>query len=156
MPKPGDKTPQASVDELTRDLPPGILSVISELRSIIRLSIPNATEKVNMGWRSLNYSHPQVGYFCGLFPFADGVEVAFEFGVLLPDPDGFFDRRGGQVCFARIRSLKELRGTSFKRMLLAAVSLPSDRSSRLALVRSGAIMEALAPEREPKRLKRSP
>jgi hypothetical protein len=142
MSKPPAKPLQTSVAELTRDLPPEIISVLTELRSIIRLTIPNATEKVNMGWRSLNYRHPEVGYFCGLFPFPDRVDVAFEFGVLLADPDGFFDDHGKQLAFARIRSFKDIRRTPFKRMLRAAVSLPADRSTRLALVRSGAKLEA--------------
>lgn len=153
MPKPAEKPLQPSVDDLTRDLPPEIISVVAELRSIIRLSVPDASEKVNMGWRSVNYSDPHVGYFCGLFPFPDRVDVAFEFGVLLPDPDGFFTDHGKQVGFARIRSLKDIRRTAFKRMLRAAVSLPADRSTRLELVRSGARMEA--PKGKTKPAKRS-
>jgi len=153
MPKPTPKPPDLSVHPLTRDLPPEILSVFAELRSIIRLTIPDATEKVNLGWRSLNYSHPDVGYFCGLFPFPDRVDVAFEFGVLLADPDGFFDDRGKQVSFARMRSHKDIRRTPFKRMLRAAVSLPADRTTRLALVRSGAKPEA--PKKKSKRPKRA-
>jgi hypothetical protein len=80
MPKPTAKPLQTSVAELTRDLPPEIISVLTELRSLIRLTIPNATEKVNMGWRSLNYRHPEVGYFCGLFPFPGNgsAQSAFE------------------------------------------------------------------------------
>lgn len=143
------KAVQPTVAELTRDLPPEIILVIAELRSLIRLTIPDATEKVNLGWRSLNYSHPQVGYFCGLFPFPDRVDVAFEFGVLLADPDGFFDDHGKQVGFARIRSREDIRGTLFQRMLRAAVSLPSDRSTRLALVRSGAKLVTLREEDDP-------
>jgi hypothetical protein len=138
MPKPIATPLQVSVDELTRDLPPEMLSVFAELRSIIQLTIPDASEKVNMGWRSLNFSHPRVGYFCGLFPFADRVDVVFEFGILLPDTDNFFDELRRQVGFTHIRSIKGIHKTAFKRMLRAAVSLPEDRSVRLALVRSGA------------------
>jgi hypothetical protein len=132
---------EAQFDMLTRDLPPGILSVFEELRSIVRSTVPEATEKVNMGWRSLNFSHPDVGYFCGLFPVPDRVDIAFEFGVLLADPDGFFDDLGKQVGFARIKSRRGIRKASFKRLLKAAVSLPASRAVRLELVRSGARAE---------------
>jgi hypothetical protein len=138
MPKPLSM----SVADLTRDLPPEIISLLAELRSIIRLTVPDANEKVNAGWRSLNYSHPLVGYFCGLFPFPDRVDVAFEFGILLADPDRFFDDHGKQVGFAHIRSHRDVRKTVFQRMLRAAVSLPADRSTRLTLVRSGAKLAA--------------
>ena len=153
MAKSTTKPLEASINTLTRDLPPEILSILAELRSIIRLTIPDATEKVNMGWRSLNYSHPEVGYFCGLFPFSDRVDIVFEFGVLLADPDGFFDNLGKQVGFARVRSLKEIRRPSFNRLLKEAVLLPANRSTRVALVRSGAKVEV--PERKLKHHRRS-
>jgi hypothetical protein len=138
MSKPTAKSLQESIEAITRDLPPEILSAFSELRSTIQQTIPEASEKANPGWRSLNYSHPRVGYFCGLFPFQDRIDVAFEFGVLLPDPEGIFDSHGKQVGFIRIRSLRDIRPGPFKRMLKEAISLPADRATRLALVRSGA------------------
>ncbi len=130
--------PPASIDALTRDLPPEILSTLSELRALIKLAIPDATEKLNLGWKSLNYHHPYVGYFCGLFPFQDRIDVAFEFGILLADPDGIFDGYGKQVGYVRIRSVEGIPRAPFQRMLEAAVSLPADRAVRLALVRASA------------------
>ncbi len=127
-----------TIADLTRDLPPEIGARLADLRAIIRRTVPEAVEKVNPGWRSLSFSHPQVGYFCGLFPFADRVDVAFEFGVLLPDPDGFFDDLGRQVGFARLRTGQRLRKAAFQRLLRAAVALPAERAVRLALVRAGA------------------
>jgi hypothetical protein len=138
MPKPSEKPLEESLETMVRDLPPEINSAFSELRSIIKLTIPESTEKANPGWRSLNFSHPQVGYFCGLFPFPDRIDVVFEFGVLLADPDGIFDGHGKQVGFIRIHSTKEIRRGPFKRMLKAAVALPENRATRLALVKAGA------------------
>jgi len=138
--KPAAKSSQMPLDALTRDLLPETRAVLSELTSLIIRSIPEATEKVNLGWRSVNFSHPSVGYFCGLFPVDDRVVVAFEFGVLLPDPDGILDSRScaKQVRYARIRSLDALPRAALKRLLRAAVSLPRERSTRIALARSGA------------------
>ena len=75
------------------------------------------------------------------------IDVAFEFGALLADPDGIFDRRGKQVGFVLIRSPNDIRRAAFKRMLKAAVALPADRATRLALVRSGATPDP--PRRRP-------
>jgi hypothetical protein len=103
-------------------------------------TIPEATEKLALGRKSLNFSHPNVGYFCALSPGDGQVTVELEFGVLLPDPDGILvaNSCAKQVRYARIRSLNAFPRGAFKRLLRAAVSLPRERSTRIALVRSGA------------------
>jgi len=145
--KPAAKSYQIPLDALTRDLLPETRAILSELTSLIISTIPEATQKVNLGWKSLNFSHPNVGYFCGLFPVDDRVVVAFEFGVLLPDPDGILDSRScaKQVRYAQIRSLDALPRAALKRLLRAAVSLPRERSTRIALARSGAKPVLLKP-----------
>jgi hypothetical protein len=75
-----------NLDALTRDLSPRTQDLLAELRSLVVRTIPAATEKVNLGWKSLNFSHPNAGYFCGLFPVDDRVIAAFEFGVLAARP----------------------------------------------------------------------
>jgi hypothetical protein len=129
-----------SLEALTRDLMPQTRDVLSELTSLIGSTIPEATEKVNLGRRRLNFSHPDVGYFCGLLPVDDRVTVIFEFGVLLPDPDGILNGNScaKQVRYVRIRTLEALPRAALRRLLRAAVSLPRDRSTRIALARSGA------------------
>jgi hypothetical protein len=129
-----------SLEALTRDLMPQTRDVLSELTSLIASTIPEATEKVNLGRRGLNFSHPDVGYFCGLSPVEDRVTVVFEFGALLPDPDGILNGNScaKQVRYVRIRSLDALPRAALRRLLRAAVSLPRDRSTRIALARSGA------------------
>ena len=43
--------------------------------------------------------HQDVGYFCGVFAHSNAVQVAFEFGVLLPDPHGVLSGSGAQVRY---------------------------------------------------------
>ena len=154
MPKPAADSSQPTIAALTRDLPLETRDLLSELDSLIGNTVPGVTRKVNLGWKSLNFSHPNVGYFCGLFPVDDRVVVAFEFGVLLPDPDGVLDSRScaKQVRYTRVRSLDILPRAALKRLLRAAVSLPRERSTRIALARSGA--EQLLPK--PRTRKRTP
>ncbi len=135
------------VEALTRDLPLETRALLLELTSLVKRAIPEATQKVNLGWKSLNFSHPNVGYFCGLFPVDDRVVVTFEFGVLLPDPDGILDDRGcaKQVRYLPIRSANRVPRAAIKRLLRAAVSLPGDRATRIALARSGARLVAPKP-----------
>jgi len=138
--KPAAKSYQIPLDALTRDLLPETRAILSELTSLIISTIPEATQKVNLGWKSLNFAHPSVGYFCGLFPSDGRVVVAFEFGVLLPDPDGILDDRGcaRQVRYVPVLSPHTFPRAALKRLLRAAISLPPERATRIALVRSGA------------------
>jgi hypothetical protein len=138
--KPSTKPSETPLDAITRDLLPDTRAVFTELRSLIMATIPDATEKVTLPRRSVNFSHPNVGYFCGLSPEDGRVTVEFKFGVLLPDPDRILvgNSCAKQVRYTRIGSLKALPRAAFRRLLRAAVSLPREHSTRLALVRSGA------------------
>ena len=138
MPAPQAGAPQFSVDTLLQHYPPEIRAIVAELRNLVQATIPQASEKANPGWRSLNCRHPAVGYFCGLFPFEDHVDVAFEFGALLPDPEETLDAGRKQVRYARVTSLKAIPRRALKHLLKDAVSLPAERSTRTGLVRAGA------------------
>jgi hypothetical protein len=137
------------LDALTRDLLPDTRAVLSELRSLIVTTVPGATEKVALARKTLNFSHPNVGYFCGLHPVDGRVTVEFEFGVLLPDPDRILiaNSCAKQVRYLRIRSVDTLPRGALKRLLRAAVSLPREHSTRMALTRTGAKLVLPKPRR---------
>jgi hypothetical protein len=77
-----------TVADLLSNYPPPIQDIAEKLRNVILAIAPDALEKANRGWRSISFRDRQVGYFCGIFPFEDYVDLIFEFGVLLPDPNG--------------------------------------------------------------------
>jgi hypothetical protein len=58
---------------------------------------PQLVEAVRRGWHSLNYHDPAAGFVCAMFPVADAVQLVFERGAELPDPDGLLTGRGKQV-----------------------------------------------------------
>src|SRR5687768_10871958 len=88
---------------------PAIRALAERLRALVRRTVPEAAERANAGWHSLSYHHPSAGYFCGIFPQADDVLLAFEFGVLLPDPDGLLEGEGKQVRYVRLRRASAIR-----------------------------------------------
>jgi len=137
MPKRAAKPP-ATPAEILAGHTPLVRALVDDLRRIVRQAVPQAVETANRGWHSLNYSHPQAGYFCGLFPRADDVNVAFEFGALLPDPHGLLTGETRQVRFVVVKSKRGIRVRAFKQLLLAAVNLPGTRDEKLALIRAGA------------------
>ena len=89
-------------------------------------------------WHSISYHHPLGGYFCGIFPFQDRIDLAFEFGVLLPDPDRLLEGNGKQVRYMRIKDENEIREPALKALLQAAIDLPERRDVKLGLVRAAA------------------
>ncbi len=130
------KSVTITADSILEGHAPPVREIVERLRAIIRATVPDAIESAHAVWHSLSYKHPDSGYFCGLFPQADRVDVAFEFGVLLPDPDRVLDGDGKQVRYLRLRDESELREAAFKQLLIEAISLPPGREAKLALIRA--------------------
>jgi hypothetical protein len=129
------KSSTTTVDSVMNGHAPPVREIVERLRAIIRETVPEAAESANPVWHSLSYKHPESGYFCGIFPLANRVDVAFEFGVLLPDPEGVLEGTGKQVRYLRLRDEHDLRVAAFKRLLIEAINLPPKREAKLALIR---------------------
>ena len=67
------------------------------VREAVLAADPDLTERVYRGWRGVGFRHPEAGYVCGIFPHDDGVDLLFEHGASLPDPDGILRRGGTQT-----------------------------------------------------------
>jgi hypothetical protein len=130
--------PGLTPQDILADSSPEVRHLAGQLRSLIRETVPLAEERAYPGWRAIGFRHPTVGYFCGLFPVPEGVDLAFEFGVLLPDPNGLLDGNGKQVRYVRIRRQEHIQVEPIQALLNAAIDLPSDRQTRLALVAASA------------------
>src|SRR5512134_3744262 len=97
------KSSTTTVDSVLDGHAPHVREIVERLRAIIREAVPEAVESANPVWHSLSYKHPESGYFCGIFPQASRVDVAFEFGVLLSDPEGVLEGDGKQVRYLRLK-----------------------------------------------------
>ncbi len=58
------------------------------VRDLVLRADPDLVERVYTGWRGLGYRHPEAGYVFGIFPRAGRVELLFEHGAALADPEG--------------------------------------------------------------------
>lgn len=125
-----------TVDDLLKVYPPPIRSVTGKLREVILKTAPGVQEKANRGWRSISYRDVQVGYFCGIFPFEDHVDLIFEFGVLLPDPDGILLGDAKQVRYLRFHAVEEISEGELGPLLKAAIDLPPQHAARRGLTQS--------------------
>jgi hypothetical protein len=115
-----------------------VRAVAERLRQLVREAVPEATETAQPSWHSLNYRHPRAGYFCGLFPRAEDVLMVFEFGLLLPDPEGILEGEGKQVRFITLRRETDIRVQAIQNLLHAALALPPEKSVKLELIRAKA------------------
>ena len=133
MPKRKFRT-SAQIEGILASHHPEVRALVERLRKIIRETVPAAIETVNVGWHSIGYHHPDSGYFCGIFPQNDGVNLAFEFGVLLlPDQESLLEGTGKQVRYVRIRDNKDIRVRALMQLLRAAIDLPKRRDVKLGL-----------------------
>ena len=114
---------QTDFDDLTNAHGPRIARLVAQARRLIESTIPDLTPKANPGWRAITYRHPDAGYVVGLFPFADRVEVVFERGAALADPDGILEggERMKQVRYVTLRPGTKVPRDAIVRLLHTAV-----------------------------------
>jgi hypothetical protein len=110
----------------------------ADLAELIKTVGPGIREAVRPEMRCARYSHARCGYFCGLYPQVSSVQLLFEFGVLLPDPEGLLEGDGSQVRFVTVWADEPLRVLPLRRLITAAYDLPRRRADKLALVEAQA------------------
>lgn len=91
-----------ALGRLLGDYPPDIGDLVQLVRRAIKNALPDASERVYIGWRGIGFHHPRAGYLCAIFPDFDEVRVGFEHGHRLHDPADRLDGSGRQVRYLRI------------------------------------------------------
>ncbi|MGY1803333.1 DUF1801 domain-containing protein [Blastococcus sp. SYSU D00922] len=86
-----------AVDQLLADHSDAVVALTQRLRGVVLDAHPQLTERARPGWHSVNYRDPAAGFVCALFPGADRVQLVFEHGARLPDPEGRLSGTGRQV-----------------------------------------------------------
>ena len=90
-----ESTPE--VENLLSDHSPDVVGIVRELRRTLLEGHPPLVARVRAGWHSINYHDSAAGFVCAVFPFADRVQLVFERGALLPDPDHRLTGSGRRV-----------------------------------------------------------
>ena len=120
-----------TAEDIVANHSPEVRRLVERLRTLITETVPLATEHPYPVWHGIGYRHPQQGYFCGIFPQQDQVKVGFEYGLLLPDPEGLLKGSGKRVRYMHVHNLGELREDALKALLLAAINLQKLGTSRV-------------------------
>ncbi|MFN8470361.1 MAG: hypothetical protein U0X20_32705 [Caldilineaceae bacterium] len=124
----------SSLSQLLDNYPGPVRALVAELSALIKSVAPGAREAVRLETRCLRYSHARCGYFCGLYPQVSSAQLLFEFGVLLPDPEGLLEGDGPHVRFVTVWANQRVRTVAIRRLIAAAYDLPRKRADKLELV----------------------
>lgn len=109
-------------------------AIANRLRSIIRGAIPEATERVRVGWRVIGFDLPKgrrSPFFAWVFPEREHVHLGFPQGILLADPERLMDGEGitKRARWLTYRSVEDIDEGVAARLILASAGigdLPSD------------------------------
>jgi len=83
---------------------PGIRASAERLRAVVRQAVPDAIERVRIGWRLIGYDVPvgkRTRYFAMVWPEPEHVHLGFEYGVWMDDPAGIL--RGAHLRLRKVR-----------------------------------------------------
>ena len=119
-----------TVGDLLTSYPPPIVNTVEKLRQIVQQVVPDVNEKANRGWRSISYRDARVGYFCGIFLFESHVDLIFEFGSLLEDPQGSLQGKAKQTRYLRFHEPGDVEKETVSFFIQSALDLPSSHSAR--------------------------
>jgi hypothetical protein len=87
----------AELEELLAAHRDDVAAAARRLREVIVEAHPQLTERVRHGWHSVNYADPEAGFVCAVFPLADRVQLVYERGAQLSDPDRLLGGSGRTV-----------------------------------------------------------
>jgi hypothetical protein len=119
-----------AADALLADHPDNVVRTAQRLRDVLLDAHPELTEGARSGWHALNYRHPEAGFVCALFPGDDRVDLVFEHGAALPDPDRRLTGDGRQVRTLPFPAGAEIDGAPVVEFLDLAVEFGAARRAR--------------------------
>ena len=100
---------------------PEIRDLAEQLRAIVFRAVPEALERVRIGWRIIGYD-VRVGrrsrYFAFVGPEPEHVHLGFQYGIWMDDPDGVL--RGAHLDLKKVRYVTYQPGDSIPADALVA------------------------------------
>jgi hypothetical protein len=113
---------------------PAHRAIANRLRSIITATIPEATERVRVGWRVIGFDlrvGRRSGFFAWVFPEREHVHLGFPQGVLMADPDGKLDgagitKRARWLTYTSVDEVDQAEVVQLVRAAAGILELPPD------------------------------
>ncbi|HYM83941.1 MAG TPA: DUF1801 domain-containing protein [Candidatus Dormibacteraeota bacterium] len=92
-----DLRPSLPPELLLEGFPPPIADLAQALRRVVLDTVPEAQERVRIGWRLIGYDlviGRRSAFFAWIWPQVEHVHLGFPEGILLDDPTGLMQGRG--------------------------------------------------------------
>ncbi len=95
-----------TIDEFLSTYSAEVAEISGELRQFVRKIAPNAQERLQPGWKCITYSHEKA--FCSILPHSKWVNLQFQAGSELPDPQSRLGGTGKSMRHVRVTSTADL------------------------------------------------
>jgi hypothetical protein len=126
------KPPAMPVEAFLEGYSPAHRAIANRLRSIIKATIPEATERVRVGWRVVGFDLQlgrRSGFFAWVFPEHEHVHLGFPQGVLIADPRGRLEgagitKRARWLTYTSVDAIDEAEAAEFIRAAAGILELP--------------------------------
>lgn len=129
--------PELTPDEFLSGYPDDVHALADTLRALVREALPDARERVMMGWRLLGYRVPLTArrdaYFGFVSPSLEGATLGFEYGALLESPLLTATYRGQtlkQVRYITVRRPDDVLPDAFRALIREAADLARNPNVR--------------------------
>jgi len=128
---------EVPVEVFLDDFPPPMRAIAERLREIVRRELPDADERVRIGWRLLGYHLPvarrRTIFTAWVGPERKHVHLGFPMGVLIDDPAEALEGRGitKQARWLTYRSIDEIDEDVAVHFLQAATGIANLRRAAL-------------------------
>lgn len=119
-----------AIEEIIGRAPPPVRELAERLRGRLREWSDGLYEKAQPGWGGIGYHHIRAGYVCGLFPMRDRVDLNFEWGTQLNDPDRLLEGSGTRCRHIALYPEHALPESGIQALLLEAIALRTAHASR--------------------------
>jgi|SRR5919204_6231158 hypothetical protein len=95
------------------------------VRELILKTVPKADEKVYTGWGTIGYSHSggMKTQFCAVSPQRDRVNLYFNRGTELADPEHLLEGTGKNMRHVKVRTLNDAQSKALKQLIADAAAL---------------------------------
>jgi hypothetical protein len=122
---PSTRPDELPVEAFLEAFAPAHRAIANRLREIVFGVVPEATERVRVGWRVIGFDLPRgrrSAFFAWVFPEREHVHLGFPQGVFIDDPDGLLagagiTKRARWLTFTRVEDIDE---AVAERLVLAA------------------------------------
>ena len=106
---------------------PDVVKTVHALCVLVREACPDATETVQLGWKSVSFSRGGVmkGSICSIGPHKEWVNLQFLQGTSLEDPDGLLEGSGKTMRHVKVRSVEEMDSEALSALVRQADQLVS-------------------------------